>query len=181
MHGRTRRNQRQGDRFGPILDTVQNLSLSHAGAGHTLTRSFRMPVLVADSIGTLIRVLLFVLIAAHVAHIPVLAHGAHEGVDEQVGHHKIEGQSGIGRGHTIHATLPNQETHGVRLTGTGAPDVECMTTAATIPARAASLDAIAASATIPDCTRADSFSPTAIQAAPTEATRRHLLLQVLQR
>ncbi len=160
---------------------MQILSLSRAGAGCSLTRYFPMQVLIAGSISTLIRVLLFVLIAAHVAHLPVLAHGAHEDAVEQGGHHKIEGQSGIGQGHTIHASFPDQGTHGVRLTETGAPDVECMTTTATIPARAASLDAIAAPATIPDCIRADSFSPTAVQAAPTETTRRHLLLQVLQR
>jgi hypothetical protein len=124
--------------------------------------------------------ILLVLIAAHVAHLPVLAHGAHAD-SEQVGLHRATGDRSIGHEHELRATSTIREMSEATLADSSDQAVECMTTAAAIPTRTGALDALAVPAPIQFGADAVSFGPACAVAPRIEAARRHLLLQVLLR
>lgn len=139
-----------------------------------------MPLLATGSIGKVARLLLLVVIAAHVAHMPVLAHGAHDH-SQQGGLHWATGDPGIGHEHALQATPTDPGTGDATLADSNDRGVECMTTAATVPTRTAALDALAVPAPIQFGADAVSAGPAWAVAPRIEGARRHLLLQVLLR
>ena len=180
MDGRTRGNQRRRGKLRPILRTVQVMSFSRVGVRAGLTPDFRMRDLATSSVGKIACLLLLVLIAAHVAHLPVLAHGAHL-EREQSGLHLATGALSAGHEHELQAAATSQGTSEAALADPSDQGVECMTTAATIPTRTAALNALAVSEPIQFGADAVSFGPACVPAPRLQIARRHLLLQVLLR
>lgn len=180
-HRRISHSQRQGSNLSPMLRAVQDLPLNRSAAGPGMTRYFDMPALTTVSIRKIARLFCLVLIAAHVVHLPVLAHDAHEGISDTDGLHRADGDPGIGHEHGPQVAISRQGPSESSLTGTSDRDVECMTTAATIPARVATLDTLAAPSAIPESPGGNTFSPPAALACRSGAARRHLVLQVLLR
>ena len=152
-----------------------------ASLGPGMTRCFRLSSRATSGIRKFACLLLFVLIAAHVAHMPVLAHSTHDGVGGRVDLHQVAGGSAKGHDHEPLAATAHPGSRDVGLAGTSDHDVECMTTVATVPARSVTLDALAVPAALPDSADAHSFSLPAVLAPGSETARRHLLLQVLLR
>jgi hypothetical protein len=132
---------------------------------------------------------LFILVAAHVVHLPALAHevgvrvteptrvGAEDG---NLAVHAVD-HGAIGHAHGTGASLPDRGSNKSHLTDQGDDDLECMATAATIPMQSATLVALALPAYIPDASEAGSLGAAALDIHPPEPARRHLLLQVFLR
>jgi len=139
---------------------------------------------------TVTSLVLFVLIAAHVAHLPVLAHEGRDRTSEQVLSDHAHGHASLNQasGHAAaapadgpHAASSDHGQHDSRLAGRDVDSLECMATAATIPTRAAISDFLMLPPDLPDTTPARSSASETAVIVPADPVRRHLLLQVLQR
>jgi hypothetical protein len=121
---------------------------------------------------------LLVLIAAHVAHLPVIAFEVHSGPAElgepaHLGHPaqivQVPAQGAPPSEHV--AASPH-------LAGHAGTDAECMTAAATLPMRAATPDVLTLPHNLPSAVEAGPFASSAAIVYPAKSSRRHLLLQV---
>jgi len=125
----------------------------------------------------------------HVVHLPVLAHEEHVRVPVPTsgGHvganfamHANE-HAAMDHTHVSGASLPDRGGSEAHLAEHGDDDLTCMTTAATIPTRAATLDALTLPAEIPAVSADGACKPTGAVAHSAGPARRHLVLSVILR
>ena len=171
-------NHRQRGPLVPILRTVPSQTLVSMALRPRRLPGLRCASRLTRPVLRISPVLLFLLVLAHVAHLPVMAYGEVDPVTGRETTHHGHGHVDERAAHARPSAAAEPDGDAALLADRGGVILECLSTPGVIPTRVTTLAMLAFSTAVQPVTQAGA-SGSEVTVLPECAARRHLVLQVL--